>query len=275
MPVSGPTVVRRQLGRKLQRLREASGKTIVEIEAARIASRTKIWRIERGQVPVKVPDVWALCRFYGADKVETDALANLAVGTLEQGWWENYSDVIPEWFKLYVGIEATAQRIRTFHETIVPGELQTADYARAMYRAWPPDLDRDCIERHVSFRLQRQEALLSRRPAPEVTVVLGQNVLTRNVGGRGTLQAQIEHLRRLDQRDHIEVRVLGFDVGAHMAMDGAFRIFDFDDDDDPDVAYLDLLIGARYLEKPFEVDKYRQAFEMIYRLATPIGSFHA
>jgi transcriptional regulator with XRE-family HTH domain len=273
MPVSGPTLVRRQLGRKLQRLREASGKTVLEIEAARIASRTKVWRIERGQVPVKVPDVWALCRFYGADQVETDALANLAIGTLEQGWWESYSDVIPEWFKLYVGIEATARHIRSFQETIMPGELQTADYARAIYRASQPDVDQDSLERHVNFRLQRQEGLLSRTPAPRVQVVLGQNVLTRQVGGNDTLQAQIEHLRRLDQRDHIEVRILRFDAGAHAAMDGAFRIFDFDDDEDPDVVYLEVLTGARYMEKAAEVAAYRRVFEMIYSQATPIEGF--
>jgi transcriptional regulator with XRE-family HTH domain len=273
VPVSGPTVVRRQLGRKLQRLREAAGKTAVEVEAARIASRTKVWRIERGQVPVKVPDVWALCRFYDVGQAETDLLAALAVGTSEQGWWEDYADVIPDWFKLYVGLEAAATRIQTFEDCVVPGELQTADYAGAVYRGARPDDPDDAITRHVELRLERQDTLFSRTPPPQVVVVLGENVLTRSVGGPAVLSAQLKHLRQLDQRDHVDIRVLPFDVGAHAGMTGAFRILDFEDDEDPDLVYLEVLVGARYLEKPAEVATYRRVLEMIYQQSTPIGRF--
>ena len=89
------------------------------------------------------------------------------------------------------------------------------------------------------------------------------------------MAAQIEHLRRVGQRDHIEIRVLGFDAGAHPAMAGAFRIFDFDEDEDPDVVYLEALIGARYLEKPGEVAAYRRAFEVTWSQATKIENFRA
>jgi transcriptional regulator with XRE-family HTH domain len=87
MPISGSTVVRRQLGRRLRSLREAVGKTDRDIEEASLASRAKLWRIESGKVPVKIADVRALCWLYGADQPTTDALANLAVGTTVQGWW--------------------------------------------------------------------------------------------------------------------------------------------------------------------------------------------
>ena len=273
MPVSGPTVVRRQLGRRLQRLREAADKTAVEVEQAKIASRTKVWRIERGQVPVKVPDVWALCRFYGVDQAETDTLAALAVGTSEQGWWENYADVVPDWFKLYVGLEAAASRFQTFEDCVVPGELQTPEYARAVYRAAQPDDDEEAIKRHIKLRLERQEALFGRAPSPQLVVVLGQNSLTRPVGGPSVLASQIEHLRQLAGQDQIEIRVLTFDAGAHAAMTGAFRILDFNDDEDPDVVYLETHVGARYVEKPAEVDEYRRIFELIYKQAVPIGEF--
>src|SRR5437660_1648665 len=114
MPISGSTVVRRQLGRQLRRLREAAGKTERDIEEANLASRAKLWRIESGKSPIKVADVRALCWLYGADQPTTDRLADLAVGTTAQGWWEDYGDVLPGWFSLYLGLEAAATEIRIY-----------------------------------------------------------------------------------------------------------------------------------------------------------------
>lgn len=273
MPVTGPTVVRRQLGRRLQRLREAASKTAVQVEEAHLASRTKVWRIEAGKVPVRVSDVWALCRFYGVDDGQAEVLANLAIGTSEQGWWEEYGELVPDWFKLYVGLEAAASRIQTFEDGVVPGELQTADYARAVYRAAQPEDGQDAIDRHIQLRLDRQQALFARSPAPILAIVLGEGVLRRPVGGRKVQAAQLDHLRELDGRDHIEIRWLPYAVGAHAAMTGAFRIIDFDDDEDPDVVYLEAQVGARYLEKPAELAEYRRIYDLIYKEAVPIGEY--
>src|SRR5690349_10089303 len=101
MPVTGSTVIRRQLGRRLRRLRDAAGKTERDVEQAGIASRAKLWRIENGKTPIKMADVRALCWLYGADQPTTDALANLALATDTQGWWEDIAE-LPDWFGLYV-----------------------------------------------------------------------------------------------------------------------------------------------------------------------------
>src|SRR5439155_24165513 len=106
MPLQGPTVVRRQLGRRLRRLRAAAGKTERDLEEANLLSRAKLWRIESGRTPVKVPDVRALCWLYGADDARTDALVALAVGTDEPGWQEADAVVLPGWFSLYLVVEA-------------------------------------------------------------------------------------------------------------------------------------------------------------------------
>jgi transcriptional regulator with XRE-family HTH domain len=271
MSVSGTTVVRRQLGRRLERLREAAGVTAVDVEKAHIASRTKVWRIESGLVPVKVPDVQALCRLYGASAEETEALTRMAVGTGERGWWQEYADVAPEWFRLYVDLESQADRIQTWEDSVVPGELQTAEYARAVFQAAHSNGGTAAIERQVELRLKRQERLFTREPAPGLVIVLGEGVLARPVGGAAVLTAQIEHLRELGQRDGIDIRVLPFTTGAHAAMTGAFRILDFEDPADPDVVYVEAQVGGMYLEKPSELDEYRTIFEMIYKQAVPIG----
>ncbi|MGC9667154.1 helix-turn-helix domain-containing protein [Planosporangium sp. 12N6] len=271
MPISGSTVVRRQLGRRLRRLREAAGKTERDVETAKLMSRTKLWRIESGKVPIKVADARTLCWLYGADAPTTDALAALALGTIEQGWWEDYGDAVPDWFGLYIGLEAAASEIRIYDPELVHGLLQTADYAKAVYRAVRPDDSDDVIQRQVELRLGRQRTLSMRTPPPRLTTVLGSAVLARPVGGDQVMAEQTRRLRELAKLDHIDIRVLPWEAGAHAAMHtGAFIIFDFDDPDDPPVVYLEMHTGARYLEKPDELDQYRKIFDLIYEKSVPI-----
>src|SRR5215475_8491202 len=178
VPVTGQRVVRRTLGRRLTRLRVASGKSRREVAEAKLGiSEPTLHRIETGKTPVTGANVRALCWLYGADQAITDALAEMAVGTSQQEWWDS-SPVIPEWFKLYLGLEASASGICGYHGEVVPAEFQTAEYARAVFAVDQPDEE---IDRLVGLRLQRQQALLDRRPRPQLRVVLGQGALVRPV----------------------------------------------------------------------------------------------
>lgn len=272
MPVTGQRVVRRALGRRLTRLRLANGMSRREVAEAKLGmSEPTLHRIETGKVPVTVANVRALCWLYGADDSVTNALAELALGTSLQEWWDA-SSVVPDWFKLYVGLEASASRIQSYDGEVVPGELQTAEYARAVFGAEQPT-DRDAAERQVKTRMQRQQALFSKTPTPHLVTVLGEAVLTRPVGGPAVLAAQIEHLRRTVERDRVEIMVMPFSVGAHPAMAGAFRILDFDDPDDPDVVYLESHVGALYLEEEHEVEEYRRIFQLLCKDAIPLADF--
>ena len=272
MPVTGQRVVRRALGRRLTRLRNASGKSRREVASEKLGiSEPTLHRIETGKVPVTVANVRALCWLYGADESITDALADLALGTSQEEWWDA-NPVIPDWFKLYVGLEASASRISTYDGEIVPGELQTEQYARAIYGA-ERAAHEEATERHVKLRMQRQKTLAARHPKPRLVTVLGEGALTRRVGGEAVLKAQIEHLCEVSKQDHVEVLVLPFTAGAHAAMAGAFRIMDFDDPEDPDVVYLESHVGALYLEEPEEVQEYRRIFGLVYRDAVPVADF--
>jgi transcriptional regulator with XRE-family HTH domain len=272
VPVTGQRVVRRALGRRLTRLRAASGKSRREVAEAKLGiSEPTLHRIETGKVPVTAANVRALCWLYGAEESITNALAELALGTSQQEWWDA-SPTIPDWFKLYVGLEASASLISSYDGEVVPGELQTPDYARAVFEAEQPS-GPEAAERHVKLRIQRQQALFARNPAPQLVTVLGEGVLTRLVGGEAVVKAQIEHLRRLTQRDNVDIRVLPWSIGAHAAMAGAFRVLDFDDPDDPDVVYLESHVGAMYLEEPHEVDEYRRIFSLICKDAVPLEHY--
>jgi transcriptional regulator with XRE-family HTH domain len=272
VPVTGQRVVRRTLGRRLTRLRVASGKSRREVAEAKLGiSEPTLHRIETGKVPVTVANVRALCWLYGIDASITDALAELSLGTSQEEWWDA-SPVIPDWFKLYVGLEASAARIYSYDGEVIPGELQTEQYARAVFGAEQP-ADAEAADRHVKLRMQRQHALFARVPGPDVVTVLGEGALTRPVGGEAVLKAQIDHLQRVAQRGNVEIRVLPFSVGAHAAMAGAFRIMDFDEAEDPDVVYLETHVGAMYLEEPDEVDEYRRIFQLIRNEAIPVEDY--
>ncbi|WP_338090176.1 helix-turn-helix transcriptional regulator [Planosporangium mesophilum] len=272
VPVTGQRVVRRTLGRRLTLLRAASGKSRREVAEERLGiSEPTLHRIETGKVPVTVANVRALCWLYGADESVTGALAELALGTSQEEWWDA-SPAIPDWFKLYVGLEASASQICSYDGEVVPGELQTEQYARAVFAA-EQSTTSETADRQVKLRIQRQKTLFSRSPELRLVTVLGEGALTRPVGGEAVLKAQIEHLRQLARRDDIEIKVLPWSVGAHAAMAGAFRILDFDDPDDPDVVYLESHVGALYLEEPAEVNEYRRIFELIRKDAIPVEEY--
>jgi transcriptional regulator with XRE-family HTH domain len=272
MPVTGQRVVRRALARRLTRLRTAAGMSRREVADAKLGmSEPTLHRIETGKVPVTQANVRALCWLYRVDQSVTEALAELAVGTSHEEWWDT-NPVLPEWFKLYVGLEASAIRLRTYDGEIVPGELQTEDYALAVFGAAKVG-DEDEGRRHVALRVQRQRNLFGRTPAPQIITVIGEGALTRPVGGPEVLKAQIEHLRVMDQKENVEVRVLPMSVGAHAAMAGAFRILDFDDPEDPEIVYLESHVGALYLEEPEQVAEYRRIFDLVLENSIPLSTY--
>jgi transcriptional regulator with XRE-family HTH domain len=274
VPVTGQRVVRRTLGRRLTRLRVATGKSRREVAEAKLGiSEPTLHRIETGKGPVTVANVRALCWLYGVDESVANALSDLALGTSQEEWWDA-NPAIPDWFKLYVGLEASARAIRTYEGEVVPGELQTEQYARAIYGA-EQSLEGDAIERQVKLRMQRQAAMASRHPRPHLVTVLGEGVLTRQVGGPSVLAAQIEHLCEAALQENVEIRVLPWTAGAHAAMAGAFRIMDFEDPEDPDVVYLESHVGALYLEEPAEVQEYRRIFSLICEASVPIADYAA
>src|SRR5256885_6160071 len=198
MPINGSTVVRRQLGRQLRRLRDAAKKTERDVEEAGLASRAKLWRIESGKTSIKIADVRVLCWLYGADEATTDALAALATGTSARGWWEDYGDVLPKWFSMYVGLEAAASEIRVYEPELVHGLLQTPAYLRAVYEAGVSPVDEAAVQRQVKLRHERQQTLTSRTPPLRLTAVFSAGVLARQVGSKAGMKEQIAQLRELN-----------------------------------------------------------------------------
>jgi transcriptional regulator with XRE-family HTH domain len=268
----GSTVPRRQLGRMLKQLRIEAGVTLDGAAEALECSRQKLWRIEAGLGPARTLDVRALCELYDVNPKLSNALIGLAGETKTKGWWHAYGDAIPDWFELYVGLEAAASRLREYEHTLVPGLLQTRGYARAIYqhRVGMSDAQR---ERAVDVRLQRQ-ALLRRRlpPAPELEVVLSEGVLLRAIPDRPAMVEQLTHLIRINQQPNVSVRVLPLSAGPHRGSEaGAFVLLDFPpgrrNTPEPSIVYTESWTGALYLDRPEEYAAYEEIWTGLDQLA--------
>ncbi|MGC4805264.1 helix-turn-helix domain-containing protein [Micromonospora sp. DT233] len=269
----GSTVPRRRLGRALRDLRNEAGITLDAAAEALECSRQKVWRIESGLGSARSVDVRAMCELYRAKGELTRALLALAAETRAKGWWHAYGDAIPEWFELYVGLESAASQLRFFKNSLVPGILQTREYALGIYRVDQPDMSEEDRERAVELRLQRQSLLTRRLPrAPQVQVVLCESVLLRLVGDSVTMTAQLRHLLEVSNLPNVSVRVLPLASGPHHgAVGGEFVLLDFPlgnrSTPDPSVVYSESWTGSLYLDRPSEFAAYEKVWSSLLRLA--------
>jgi transcriptional regulator with XRE-family HTH domain len=258
------------LGRQLQALREKAGLSYDQAAEAIYSSPYTVRRVERAEGGLKPLTVKSLLMAYGITDVrEIDAFLALARDASKPGWWHSYDDVLPSWFKVAVGLEESATLIRAYEPQVVPGLLQTQDYARAITTASFPGATEDETERRVALRLARQELL--RRPAPpEYWVVLDETVLRRPVGGRDVMRGQLTALIEAAGAANITIQVIPFAAGWHPALYGMFWMFRFPDQEMPDIIYTEGLTGAYYLNKPAETAAYTEALDrMCTQAASP------
>jgi transcriptional regulator with XRE-family HTH domain len=267
---TGSTVPRRQLGRYLRELRNRERLT-VKVAAEKLEwSEAKIWRIETGQTSLRSLDVEAMCKIYAAPAGLTEALMGLARETKARGWWHAYGDVIPEGFDVYIGLEEAASQLAWYESELVPGLLQTEDYARTLIQADNPGVDAEEISRRVHVRMARQP-LIRRATAPlHLQVALNQGILRRPVGGPAIMSDQLGRLAEVSELANVSLRVVPFSAGLHPGlMSGPFVILRFPLNGDgresePATVYMDLFTGALYLDKGGEVERYAQAFGGIW-----------
>lgn len=251
-----PTALRIALGAQLRRLREASQLTTDEAGQAIRATHSKISRLERGRSGAKQRDVADLLSLYGVtDETEREGLLALARQANTPGWWQQYSDILPKWLELYVGLEKAASIIRAYEVQFVHGLLQTQDYARAVILIANAHAPVEEIDHRVSLRMKRQQ-LLTQPDAPDLWAVLDEASLRRPPGGRKVMRAQLEHLLQITDLPNVTLQVVPFDAGPHAAAGGPFTILRFPEPDLPDLVYLEQLNSALYLDQPDAVSDY-------------------
>jgi transcriptional regulator with XRE-family HTH domain len=257
-----PTVRRKRLGIELRRLREEASLTCEQVGQQLDCSGTRISRIETGRISIRPGDVRELLEIYGITGAEADALVLLAREARRKGWWHTYGRVLPPWFEAYVGLEAAAVRFRDFQSMVVPGLLQTEDYARAVLRAAPDPGSAEDIDRQVALRMERQ-AILGQANPPYLWVVLTESVVRVHVGGPAVMRAQLRRLLDVAERSNVTLQVLPFSTAAHVHPISPFTILEFPDAADPTVVYLEHLTGSLFLEAEDEIGRYTVVFDQL------------
>ncbi|MFB7054265.1 helix-turn-helix domain-containing protein [Streptomyces vinaceus] len=277
----GPAVRRRKLGEELRALRDRTGLT--SGEAARIAGwhQSKISRIETGRSGVKPEDIRLLLDVYAKvvspeQRALLEALSASAAGpgpgAGEAGrgrqWWHDYRGLLPQEYRDFISLEASARSARTVELSVVPGLLQTPEYARAVTRAALGGLPEPKVDALVDVRLARQSVLRAAPPL-ELSAVLDEAVLRRQIGGPGVMAAQLRHLVQVARLPQVSLQVLPFSVGGHLGLTGPFVIFSFPNIADLDVVVLDHLTSSLYLERKEDLEAYSAAFRTIQAHALP------
>ncbi|MFJ3926812.1 helix-turn-helix domain-containing protein [Streptomyces sp. NPDC090022] len=263
-PASPSTVLGRQLGDELRRLREDAGLTTADAADALDCTKGKISRIENGRVTVRLPDLVAMLHAYDVTDASVrsrlSALAKKANRRRREGWWNQYGAVLADAYRDYIALEAIAGSIRTFQAQLVPGLLQTPEYIRAVTVASRQWQTGDEIEQFVQVRLARQERLNGEAPI-QLWAVLSEAVLLQQVGGSAIMHAQLEHLLAATELPNVTIQVLPFSRGAHASMFGPYVVLGFREEGALDVVLTDNPTGSIWLEREAEVSRYRDLFD--------------
>lgn len=174
----------------------------------------------------------------------------------------------PSWFRPFVDYEATAKSLRLFEHVLVPGLLQTEEYARAVLSTRPNTTEEE-TEQLVSARLERQ-AILGPGDPPLLWVVLDEGVLHRQVGDNAVMKGQLLHLAEMSRRPNITVEAVPYSAGAHGGLLGAFVIAEFEDA--PAIVYLETAAGGQIAEEPSTVAQVMLTFDTLRSEGLPRGA---
>ncbi|MEE1940618.1 helix-turn-helix transcriptional regulator [Streptomyces sp. TRM 70361] len=263
------TVLGRRLGGELLRMREACGLRQPRAAEALTSSVAKVAKMERGLVPIRDPDIRALCHLYGVrDEATVDRLLKLAKADRDRrkakGWWDQYPQL--EAMAEYFALEEMAVQIRAWELSFVPGLLQTSDYARALAVGNHDWDDIEEIEPFVEARMRRQTRLTSEHPL-RLWAIMHEAALRQLVGGRDVMRAQLGRLLEMTELPHVRVQVLPYRVGAHPGMTSAFTVLSFGEPGALDVVRTDTLAVKLWSESEPDAQRHLDVFDRIARLS--------
>ena len=253
----GATVAKRRLSRRLLQLRVQGGYTANHVCDMLNWGRGKVGRFEANQWKrPEMSDIRDLLRIYNVDEGEREQLEELAIQARARPWWRDYSDIFENEFP---GFENDASRIRVFMPLVLPGLLQSQDYAEAFIRTGPrpPSWRRKALD----TRLRRQEILS--RPgdtAATLTAVITEASLRYQWGSRSERRDQIEHLIDMGRRPNIDLRIQRFADGPPPGLSSAINIFDFAEGE-PSIAFTETDFALVEVNDPDQVSRYIQSFE--------------
>jgi transcriptional regulator with XRE-family HTH domain len=253
-----PTVRRRRLGSEIKRLRDAERISGGALAKKIGSSQPQLSRVENARGQLTATQLEKLIKVLKVDERKAEELRTLRRDGDLLGWWEQYSDVLPDNIELLIGLEAGAAWEQTYEDAFIPGLLQTPDYAKAVISAAAPYLRSADLPRLVQLRTDRQQRLTA--TDFRLTAVINEAVLHRWVGGREVMHAQLRHLLDAHHNATVEVLVLPYEAGEHPAQGQSFILLSFPEPEDPAIAFLDYAHSSGFLEKAHEIRQHTSVF---------------
>jgi transcriptional regulator with XRE-family HTH domain len=249
-------VTRVQLGILLREWRDRAGLSSKDAADLLEWHPSKLSKVEKGAARISAAELDRLLDKYGVPPEEAERMRALGKEARKRG----VAGRVPDWGQTYVELEQGADEIRMYSDELIPGVLQTDDYARALISTWPNPSSEDIDER-LAYRVQRRRRLLA-EPAPDLWVVLGEAALYRLVAGREGLWNQLRWLRELADHRSVSLQILPFSVGEHIALGAGFSILSFREPRTTFV-YYEGLTGATYLDRPPHTEVYSAVFQRL------------
>lgn len=259
---ANPIFERRRLRLLLRRLREELGLSREEVAEAMRWSPSKLTRIELGDVKISTKDLTALVTYYHVtDSRRLDDIQAIAKASRMPAWWSEFRDLVPPKYARQLEYEASAAKLYVVYNAVLPGLLQTRDYAHAIISNFQPE---ETITRLVDLRMRRQQ-IFDRENPPEANFIVGEAALRTQAGGPEVMREQLTHLLALMDRDAINIEVIPFREGAHPGMIGPFELMVFDDGDGDVTSFETPTAFTILREEPGIASEYRNVFENLQR----------
>ncbi|SDJ77309.1 Helix-turn-helix domain-containing protein [Actinopolyspora mzabensis] len=262
-----PTVRLRKVTRRIRQWRSEAGLPLEEVAPRLGWSKSKLGRYETGDTPIGPAEVMAIATVFGIPEEEREHYVGLAFQARQKGWWQRYgASTLASNFAEYVGLESEAGHVREFASDLIPGLLQTENYATDLMNAWIPRASPTVTRERADLRRQRQQRLHDEQPV-QLSTVIHESGLRQLVGGTDVMREQLEHLVTMSELPHVTLQVLPFDAGAVPALGAPFIILSFPDQEDPDVPFADYLTGCVYIEDEDEVESYNLNYSALEQAA--------
>jgi transcriptional regulator with XRE-family HTH domain len=261
-----PSVRGRQLAAELRRMRDAATMTGEEAAARLGWSASKISRIETGQTPASLADLRRLLDVYEVFGSQRERLELLVESAAQRGWWDAYADTLGPEYAALIALETEAQSVRWYSPMLVPGLLQTEQYAREVIRSGLLIAPPGEVERRVQVKMTRQRVLTKDDPL-KLSVILDEAAILRPVGSPEIMREQLGHLASVAGLPNVTIQVLPLAAGTHPATSGEFTILGFPELVAPDVVYLENMTSDLYVEREGDVYRYAIAFDRLRALA--------
>jgi transcriptional regulator with XRE-family HTH domain len=264
-----PAVARHRVRTKLRAAREERQLTQGRVADAMEWSLSKVMRIEKGEVNISPADLRMLLAYLDiTDPAEVKRLVEDA-RTARKGRLApdtRFKEHLTQSLLQLMQFEEEATTIRYYGSVVVPGLLQTAGYARAIFEDYADELNESSIEVRIEARQRRRE-ILYRPDPPRYLAILDESVLLREVGGPAVMGEQLNELLRIIDETSIQVRVIPFEVGASIALLGPFTMLDLGGEDDS-VLYRESFVNDEIVHLPKTLDRHRRVFNHLWDQAS-------